>query len=215
VCHRADGSEVVFLGEIDIGGSDELGKTDFIGKGLDDILLPVEGETAASSEIREPEVLVVSDHGDLGREGFLRRVHVHDHPLEINLIHNGEDGNLEENGEEPVALGYDGKMSVVEARGDMLTVEAEVLEEIGIVLLDEADGSEIGDLVIREAKRAEMVDFLVDPGEHFRSENVPVPALELASDIRRGELVQDTLHHGKFIFVGIKQRIDNHPTTSI
>lgn len=201
--HRAYGREVVLLGEVDVGGSNKFRCAKFVGEGSHDIILPVAAETTTGAKVGETEPRIVLGYLDLGVESLLRHAHVHEYVLEVDLIHDGKNGDFEKHGEEPVALGHDGKLAALEVGRDVLAVEHEVHEEVGIVAFDESDGPEVVDLVRVEADGAEMVDFLVDSGEHGGREDCPIPALELVADVGRRELVQDGLLHGKFIHVVI------------
>ena len=79
-------------------------------------------------------------------------------------------------------------------------------QELHIVVLDEADGAQIIQLVLPEAQAAQMIDLGVDLLQHFGGkDDVFVAALEIVFSLEIRVLVEDHLIHIEFVQIGIQQ----------
>ena len=93
---------------------------------------------------------------------------------------------------------------------DEALVELEQLQEIDEVALEEAPPAEVFQLARTKAQPAEPADLLLDFGDIGREVDPVVAALEAVLDLRTGEVMQDDLHHGELVEVGVEQRLDDH-----
>ena len=83
-------------------------------------------------------------------------------------------------------------------------------EELHIVVLDEADGTEVVQLRLAEAQGAEVVDLRIDLLIHLRGEDdALVPAAEVVFAHEVGVLVEDHLVHVELVQVGVQEGEDD------
>ena len=218
----ADGGQVVFPGQVHIGGTGAVLR--FGGQAADHLVLPLPGKPPAAAELRKGEgILAGIEILDLllqprSRRGLQSGVIIVQ--AEIDLVDDFQQIDFKLHGGEHGALHRQQQLSAVRKTGvDILPDGMPQPKELHIVALDEADGAQIVQLVLVKAKRAQIVDLVVDLLQHLRSkDNVFIAALEIVFSVQVRVLVENHLVHIELIQIGVQQGGDNgfqlHSNTS-
>ena len=209
----ADGREVVFHGEIHIGGAHALVR--LLGKTAHYHILPLAGEPSAAAELGKfKRIGAVVERLYFFVQFFLGglpqgRIIVAQ--AEIHLVDNFQQIDFKLHGREQRTAHHDLQLAAVgAAHGHIVADGVPQAEELHIVVLDKADGAQVVKLFVREAQRAEVVDLRVDLVLHLGGEyDVLVAALEIIFAAQVGVLVKNNLIHVEFIEVGIQQGYHN------
>src|SRR5581483_109210 len=96
------------------------------------------------------------------------------------------------------------------ADAHVLVVEVEERQEVDEIGLHEAQAAQVVELLVPEAKHGKRAHFLADRVEVRAEIDAFCAALELVFDLRAREVMQDHLHHGELVEVGVEQRLDDH-----
>ncbi|MNT25679.1 hypothetical protein D3C72_1612100 [compost metagenome] len=129
----------------------------------------------------------------------------------VDLVHDGQHRDLEQDGVQPRPLDADLEL----ARGlgddvDVLLVEPEQAQEVDEVALDEAHRAQVGEFGVAELQRAQAADLVADLSRELREVDARVAALEAVLDPRPRKVVQDHLHHRELVEVGVEQAVNDH-----
>ena len=92
---------------------------------------------------------------------------------------------------------------------DLLAVEPEALEVVAEVGGEEADAAQVGDLLVREAQRAEVVELLVDGGDQRAKVDAGRAQAELDADVDGRKLVQHELPHRELVEILLQEGTDD------
>jgi hypothetical protein len=96
----------------------------------------------------------------------------------------------------------------------ILFIEPEDAEEVDKIAFDETHGLEVGQLGVLKAQAAQAADFFAYLGHIGREVadalGAGVAALEAVLHLGARKLVQDHLHHGELVQVGVEQAGDDH-----
>ena len=216
--HRTDGDESVTAREIDVARACKFLPSQLPNERFRHRRLPRAGKTAAGSEVRNFEVVVVGFIADevnfcpqaLHAFFLVRNRHL---VPEIHLVHDREHRNFKKNRMQPRAFDRNvdavGRLRI-RFDGNVLFLQMEKTQKIHEVAFDESESCEVLQFLILKAKTAEMMDFVTD-FVRIRSEfHSDIAAAEPISHFRPRKLMQHALHHGEFIKIRVKQRFNNH-----
>ena len=92
---------------------------------------------------------------------------------------------------------------------DVLLVEVEKPQEIDKIRLHEAQAPQIREFLIAETQAGQIGHFAADFVGQGGEVHAFVPTPELVFDLRPGKVMQDDLHHGELVQVGVEQRLDD------
>ena len=138
-------------------------------------------------------MLIVKIHAEIDLVDDLQQIDL--------KLHGGEQRTLDDHGQLPVRA---------QIRGHILPDGMPQAQEFHIVTLDEADGTQIVQLLPGKAKGAQEIDLAVDLRQHLRGKaDALIAALEVVFAVEIGMLVENDLIHIEFIQVGIQQGKDN------
>ena len=204
----ADGGEVVLHREIDVGGTGAA--LCFGRKPADNNVLPFAGESAAAAELCKGKGIgAVVQRFDLFVQLFFcrfqERIIIVRH-AEVNFVDDLQEMDLELHRGEQRTFDNDGELAAFTQRCcDILPDGMPQTEKFYIVVFDEADGTQIVELILAESQGTEMVDLGVDLLEHFGCElHILVTAFKVVFSAQIGMFMEDDLIHIEFIQVGVE-----------
>jgi hypothetical protein len=193
----------VLHGEIHVGGTYAV--LCFVAKTLNDHVLPLSGKSSPTAEFRKLEaILPVVEILDLPAQlffgGFSQRLIVISH-AEVYLVDDLQKIDLKLHGGEQRPVDHNGKLALLRSgNGNVIAERVPKAQKLHVVILQEANGTEIFQLVLLEAKLAKMIDLRVDLLHHFLGEDdALVSALEIIFPAKIGVLMEDHLIHIEFI----------------
>jgi hypothetical protein len=193
----------VLHGEIHVGGTYAV--LCFVTKTLNDHVLPLSGKSSPTAEFRKLEaILPVVEILDLPAQlffgGFSQRLIVISH-AEVNLVDDLQKIDLKLHGREQRPVDHNGKLALLRSgNGNVIAERVPKAQKLHVVILQEANGTEIFQLVLLEAKLAKMIDLCVDLLHHFLGEDdALVSALEIIFPAKISVLMEDHLIHIEFI----------------
>ena len=129
----------------------------------------------------------------------------------VDFIHDGEHRDFEQNGVQPRA--YDDDIDIAVGQGrhrDVLFIEPEKPQKVHKITLDEPQGAQVGKFAFLKVQTAQGANFFTDFLNVGCKIDTTIAAFESVLDLGSRKLVQDHLHHGELIKVGIQQAGDDH-----
>ena len=217
VSHGSNRHKVVFLREIYVRSSDEMGFIGFHrGKLPNGHLLRVCGQTAAKTEFR-----VVSENEPAGSNALRLRVETLLKALhqsfvivlhaEVNFVHDRKRRNLIHRSVQPGSAGLDRKAAF--RIGSDIKIQITGLpksQEIHIRAFQPADIVQVFKFLLGKAKPAIRLNLLLNLLHHLiRKMHIRIPALKRPRCLIIAELVIDGLPHRKLVKVGLQKGIHN------
>jgi hypothetical protein len=93
---------------------------------------------------------------------------------------------------------------------DVLLVELEKPQKVDKIRLHEAQAAQVSEFLFAETQAGQTGHFAADFVGQRGEVHAFVATPELVFDLRSGKVMQDDLHHGELVQVGIEQRLDDH-----
>ena len=129
---------------------------------------------------------------------------------EIHLIDDGQHRYFKEYCVQPRALDENLQIVAHRANRDVRSVEMKQRQKIHKVAFDVAKTAQVIQLVFAKSQFAERINFAVHLVGNRRQNNARVAALEAIFDLSGRKLMQNRLHHGEFVDVGVEEGANDH-----
>ena len=130
---------------------------------------------------------------------------------EVNLVDDGQHRNFKQNGVQPRALNDDFNFtSQVGCDLNVFFIQFEQAQKIDEITFNESQRSQIGKFVVFKVQAAKRLNFASNFVHIGRQIDTRISALETILDLGTRKLMQNHLHHGEFVEVGVQQTGNDH-----
>ena len=204
----SDGSQVVHLGEVHVGSTDHV--VGLFSKTLDGQTFKLSGKTTSAAELSELEVvLAILESLDLSIQTLLggsQKFIVVVLKSEVYFVYDLQKIDLKLHGAEKRSADDDGELAVIEICMYVISQRMPETKEFHVVGFDEADASQIIQLLVIKGQSAKMIDLSVDFFKHLLGEYYAfVSAFEVIFSVKICVFVKDDLVHVELVKVCVKK----------